>query len=399
MWNAFKTILSDRLICVVTLTMLVLGFTFASTFPYLSIIFVQQMGQPERHYSLLMVAMSVTGMLSGLVLGYLSDFVKDRRRMIIGTLIIGAIAAAIFFVWPSVWTFIICALVLRPASSNAFNLLFATIRAHTAPMGTLEATSINSMVRTIYALSWILVPGLVGSYIAVSGNASDSFAFASAAFLMCAVLYYFFGVASGRGEGSAAVPSLADAFKLLSSSFLLVRVVAIALINSAHALLAALQPLLVLSLPGGSTTDVGILAGLTAGLEMPIMIFAGMMLRRWPTWKIIVAGGLVHTIYLVVLWFVSSRWQLYSISVLNAAGAAVLLTLHLSYMQELINDRPGLSTSLMSVVSVISVGISALVFAAGSIYSGYSATPLIGAAVVLGGCALLVKLDAGRLSR
>ncbi len=393
MWHAFNTILSDRLIGIVTLTMLVLGFTFASTFPYLSIIFVEQMGQSERHYSILMFAMAVTGMVSGLVLGYLSDFVRDRRLMIIVTLVIGAIAAGIFFAWPNVWSFVICVLIMRPMSSNAFNLLFATIRAHILTLDSVEATAINSMVRTIYALSWILVPGLVGAYIAFSGNASDSFVFASAAFLASAVLYYYFGVASGRSESNTAAPSLGDAFKLLNSSYLFIRIFAISTINCAHALLAALQPLIMLSLAGGTTTDVGIVAGLTAGLEMPFMIFAGMMLRYWPTWKIIAAGGLVHVVYLSALWFVTDRWHLYSLAVLNAAAASVLLTLHISYMQDLIKDRPGLATSLMSVVSVISVGISAAVFALGSYYSSYTTTAFLGAAVVFGGCVLLVKLE------
>ncbi len=396
MWLAFKTIFSDRLIGIVTLTMLVLGFTFASTFPYLSIIFVQQMKQPEYSYSVLMVAMSMTGMLSGLVLGYLSDFVKDRRNMIIVTLVIGGIASAAFFASPNVLTFVICTLVMRPMSSNAFNLLFATIRAKTAVLESVEATSINSAVRTIYALSWILVPGLVGAYIAVSGNASDSFAFASAAFFGSALLYYFLGVASGRAESNLSAPSFSDAFRLMNSSFILVRAFSISLISSAHALIAALLPLSITAISGGSTTDVGILAGLTAALEIPIMILAGMLLQRWPTWKIICAGGLIHAAYFVGLWFVDSRWQFYALAIFNAGGAAILLTLHMSYMQDLIKDRPGLSTSLMGVVSVLSVGISALVFSAGAYFASYATIGLIGAVVVVSGCGLLWRLECNR---
>jgi hypothetical protein len=170
---------------------------------------------------------------------------------------------------------------------------------------------------------------------------------------------------------------------------------ALGMIATVHPANANLLPLFITHLAGGSTKDVGIISGLVAGLEIPFMLLGGYFNHRLPLWKIIIAAGLVHALYFVGLGLASSLWHIYALAVLNAAGAAILLSLHLSYVQELLPDRPGLGTSLLSISSLLYRALGALVFGSASLI-GFSGAAWFGAGLALGGCSLLYLLDRPR---
>jgi hypothetical protein len=100
----------------------------------------------------------------------------------------------------------------------------------------------------------------------------------------------------------------------------------------------------------------------------------------------------VHAIYFFGLGMVSSLWHIYALALLNAAGAAVLLSLHLSYVQELLPDRPGLGTSLLSISSLLYRSLGALVFGSSDVL-GFSGAAWLGGGIAVLGCILLYTLD------
>jgi predicted MFS family arabinose efflux permease len=395
MWQAFLKIVANGGIRVATLTLFCLGFTFASTYPYQSIIGIQQLRMGEGQYAILMVATALAGMLTALVLGYFSDRAKDRKQSILVALAVGAAGFGLFSALPSIFTFVFCLVVVMPVSSSAYGQLFAVIRAITQRYGSTEAASVNSIVRSIYAASWIVVPGLVGLFIATRSNVSDSFAIAAAAFALCFVVYGLFGASTPNTQvpQNGAWAGLQEALWLVASRNVFLRIAALALIASPHPSNAALLPLFITHLPGGTTTEVGLIAGLVAGLEIPFMLLGGHFSRSYPTWVIIVAAGLCHALYLLGLGFASTTWHIYALSLLNAAGAAILLSLHLNYVQDLMPNRPGLGTSLMSIVALLTKATGALVFAAAGTAFGFSGAAWLGAAVAVAGCLLLFSIE------
>ena len=96
------------------------------------------------------------------------------------------------------------------------------------------------------------------------------------------------------------------------------------------------------------------------------------------------------------LGFVTATWQIYALAIVNAAGAAIMLSLHLSYLQELMPDRPGLGTSLLSIGSLLNKGFGAVVFASAGTAIGFSGAAWFGVIVTVIGCALLYMLDRRR---
>ena len=57
-------------------------------------------------------------------------------------------------------------MLITPFSNSAYALLFGTVRSITNALGPKEAGSVNAAIRSFYAISWIVVPGLVGLFIA-----------------------------------------------------------------------------------------------------------------------------------------------------------------------------------------------------------------------------------------
>jgi MFS family permease len=395
MWQSFLKVVATSSIRVATITLFCLGFTFASTFPYQSIIGVDQLGLSTGQFSMLMLAVAIAGMIGSFVLGYASDLVVDRKRSILIVLAIGAFGFGAFALLPSIWSFMLCLLVFAPISNSAYGQLFAVIRTQTNILGSKEAASVNSVVRSIYAGSWIIVPGLVGLFIATRKNVSDSFAIAAAAFMLSFLIYLFFGAETKNIATSqlSAWAGFKAALKLVGSKTILLRLLALSLIATPHPVNAALLPLMITHFSGGNTMDVGIMVGLVAGLEIPFMLLGGYFGQSKPIWFIIVCAGLVHASYLFGLGFAHSLWQIYALAVLNAAGAAILLSQHMNYYQDLMPDRPGLGTSLQSISSLLYKGYGAAVFASAGTIIGFSGAAWLGGALALLGCVMLFALD------
>ena len=61
--------------------------------------------------------------------------------------------------------------------------------------------------------------------------------------------------------------------------------------------------------------------------------------------------------------------------------------------QNLLQDRPGLGTSLNQISTFMANGMSAVAFATGAAWLGYSHTAWLGVAMVLVGCTCLVLIE------
>lgn len=116
----------------------------------------------------------------------------------------------------------------------------------------------------------------------------------------------------------------------------------------------------------------GINASIAAGLEVPFMLAWGVAAARFSKEAILVTSALIYALYLLLLFYAQSVWQVYVLQGLNAIATAALLSITISYMQEAIKGRVGLSTSLMDVVTVVSTFTASAAFAALSSQESYT---------------------------
>ncbi len=392
MWRAVKLILSDRAIGAAITSLFLLGFTFAAVAPYYSIIAVLQLGLSKAEYAAIFALTAILSMIVSLVIGHISDTSNSRKPGILFALFLGAAGFASFAHFPSLWTFLAWQWLIMPFTGSAFSQLFAAVRTSSAERS--DGAAINSVTRSVYALSWIITPGVVGAMVATRQNVSDTVYVAAAAFLFSGLLYTFLGPSTQQGiaNPTSGLSGFTQAFTEVKNPKLLLRIASLAAIGTIHPANAALLPLQVLHI-GGTTTDVGLIAGLAAGLEIPFMLLGGYLAQRIALWRLIVAAGFLHAIYLVLLGNSDGLSQIYVLTVVHAAGASIMLTLHMTYLQDQLPDRPGLGTSLLSISSVLNKLLAAVVFASASLVWGLLGATVVGGLIALTGIAGLYLLD------
>jgi MFS family permease len=228
---------------------------------------------------------------------------------------------------------------------------------------------------------------------------TPAYGVAAVASLICFCLYFFFAPGNGPVREIPNQPGFFASLKRVFAPDVFIRVFVMSLLLGLQRLNGMVSPLIVVHSIGGSVVDVGFLSGLTAFLEMPFMMMWGLVQRRFHTVHVLASGTVLYCLYLVLLGFATAPWQLYALLGLNACGAAAILSLPITYLQDLIADRPGLGSSLISLNTFIGIGVAAGVFALGTAVTDYSGTAFVGAAVGIVAIVILLYLESGSRMR
>lgn len=389
---AIPLVFSDARIRAPALTLVALAFTYAATVPYQSIIGINELGLSSRSYSALVICASFVNVSASVVFGNLSDRIERNKLLMIALCLTGFLGFSSIYIFRSADAFIYATLFLIPVSNCANPLLFRAIRVATAKMEKGDSASVTASARALFSGSWALAPGLVGIYLSTADTMMPAYAVAAVASLAAALLFVLSPSNSG---GLARLPVSSESFVKSLGRVLhrrvLIGVGIMSLLGGLQRTSNIIAPLIITHSIGGSVIDVGVNSGFVAFLEMPFMLLYGRLQRRYRRSSVLIVGTCFYIAYLLLLSVVTRTWQIYALLPINACGAAAILSIPITYLQDLIADKPGLGSSLISVNLFLSNGISALVFGLGAAIVGYSDIALIAAALgVVAVLALLV---------
>lgn len=392
-------IIRDPLLRAPTVTLFLLGFTFASTQPYQSIIGINEFGMSDATYSVLIFAAAAINVAASILLGIVSDKLGDQRPLILWLTASGIVGFGLVYMVHSMTIFVLCVLVLLPINNSTFSILFGSIRQATNRIAPGEAISITAAVRAVYSGSWALIPGLVGLYLAQAQSMMPAFAVASIASAVCFGVYFFMTPKRQPvDDGTVAVGAVGfiESLGRLADRQLMLKLCGMALVTAAQRLNFTLTPLLITQTAHGGVADVGLISGGVALLEMPFMMLWARLQRRYHVIHLLVAGTVLYAAYLMLVSFATAPWQIYALLPLNACGAAAILCLPISYIQDMIADRPGLGSSLLAVNTFLSGGMGALLFAIGTGFGTYPDTARLDAVSALAAIAIMLALESRR---
>lgn len=376
------------------------GFTGAATSPYMSLIGIRELGLSDAFYSAITFVAALVNVSASVTAGIAADRLGRFRSSMIAASLFGVAGFGMVYAFPTAPTFVIAALVFLPIFGALNSLIFANIRANAGHMPARELMAVNSAIRAVLSASWVLVPGLVGIALAGAPSMLPAFLLASLACLVC-VLLFSFGMGPEGASGSA-VPvnhSFLRSLGQIVAAPVLVRLLAIALISSMLHINGTILPLIVTGAAGGAPADVGVIVGIVAFLEIIFILFWGWVEARTSTVFAVGVGAAIYCLYLVFLGLADSRVDVYVLTLISGLGAAAIIAVPISYLQNLISDRAGLGSSLIAVNVFVSGGLSSLLFGLGTGISNYSGTALIGALAGACGVGLLWLLDGPRVSR
>ena len=359
------------------------GAAFAAMTPFRAIVGVETLGLSNAQFGLVMVLNALGGAVIAVFLGWISDKSEDRRVLVLLCAVGGTLAFGLVWAVRTPIGFATAFCLLVPFGNALFSQSFAYSRAYYDRESPTHSSLVMSYLRSGFTVAWIIVPPLAG-WFAVQTSAYSVFGISAAAHLGCTLVVALLWTRPGARVGlKREVGSKGSSTGLARPRISVGHrygAFGVALAMVALQLNMTVLPLVIIRDLGGSLAQVGISAAVAAAIEVPFMIGWGYLALRWRKESILTIACVVFAVYLAAMSLVESFVQVLLLQSLAAVAIAALLSINISYLQEAIPGRIGLSTSLVNVTTVVAAMTASVIFAANP---GLSYAPLMAVAAVL----------------
>ena len=367
------------------------GAAFAAMTPYRAIVGVDELGLSNAAFGIVMALTAVGSACASVALGWLSDKVADRRILIFLCALMGVVAFGVIWAFQTPFIFILAFCLLVPFGNALFSQSFSYSRAFYNRTHPERAEFTLSLLRSMFTLAWIVVPPLAG-WIAARWSAYSVFAFSAVAHVGCTLVISLLWLQPDAKIGVAApganTPVTPPARIRIPAPYRF-GIVGVTCAMASVQLNMVLLPLIILRDLNGSLAQVGINASVAAAIEVPAMIGWGYLAVRVRKDVILAAASALFALYFGLMVFVGSFVQVVLLQAIAAVAIAALLSINISYLQDAIPSRVGLSTSLVDLSRVASVWIAAAVFSQNSAAT-YAPFIAVAALLSLAGAALML---------
>ena len=392
------TLFKDPALRMIAALMVLLGAVLCSFAPYVSVLAVHEFKLGNRGYAALMVASTIVSVGASVYVGIRADQTASRRAIAIWSCALLMAGAGVMTLRPGGISFVLAHGLILPVASTLFGQLFAQARlvAQTHPPDARD--NILAVIRALFALPFILVLPLWS--VAFSAGASLLSIYPAALTIAAAMLVLTLrswpkdGAALWQDRPSGL--SFGAALGEIARGPLAMRVLALGAVTAANTTYMALVGLVLVADVGRTTSDVALYAGLVAGLEVPFMLIMPYIARRLPRTRLILIGTAIYCGHVVGLPLMAGSPLLWGLILPAALGGAIILTLPIAYLQDLMADRPGTGASLMALQRLTGDILAAVCFVIGTTISGYGMVAALGAATAVFGALALHLADRPR---
>ena len=337
------------------------GLVAAAVGPYRAVVAIEGLGFSNTGFAAIMMVNALATVTMSVVLGNLSDRIHDRRRLVMLSAVMGGLAYAMIFLLRSQLSFVVAFCLILPLGGALMSQSLAFSRAYYDRNAPDRAEFMTSVLRTMFSAAWVVVPPLAG-LIAAKASVLDVFALAALGHLGCVLIFAYMFTRPEALLPPAPRPAAGEAFWRVLSAPQLVGIGGILMLRTAVQLHLTVLPLAMLTDFGGGFGDVGLTAAVAAALEVPFMILWGYAAVRLSRDWILIGNAALFAAYLLAVSRVTTPEAVLWLQLPHAIAAAALISLTITYMQDTIRGRIGLSTSLLDVVSVTSTLLAAGIF-------------------------------------
>lgn len=376
------------------LMFLAVGISVAVVFPFLSLFLSTAVHADPLRVTVFLVASPLSGVLIASRIGRASDRWPIRRRILIAAATSGVAGSLLAMFVRDYWVLLVMSVTLYAFAGSLFPQSFAYARQVLERDSPGHAAMGISALRTVFSLAWVAGPPLasvllnVGGFRLLYGLAAGTYALAA----IVAVVW----LDDLDAPGAATSPDLEKAEKPNNTDrsapsrrrwVLPATVVAFVLLQVPMTLGVQALPLFIGNDLHADPARAGLILGLCAALEIPLMLGLGALTTRFRLWTLIVAGGACGVAYYAIAFVAPNLWVLAAAQLINAVFIAAVSAVGISYVQDLLPEEPGRATTLYTntfPIGSIAAGVL-LGFAANLGYrSAYAmATALCVAGVVL----------------
>jgi SET family sugar efflux transporter-like MFS transporter len=361
------------------------GLATALVNPFLPLFLIHDIRAGAVRLGIFLVLSALSSMIVATALGTASDVNVAHRRFIIGGGIAGCLGYGVFAVSRSYWFLLLISASLGAISSSVIPQIFSYARQEIDSTHPQAASLAISGLRMWVSIAWVVGPP-IGALLLAAAGFPGLFALVCLAYGLIVLL-----AASGMKESfSAGFQNQAEVNRRRPSMQVAVVILAMTALQTAASLSTVTLPLLVTADLGAGVSSVGLVAGLCAALEIPLMVVLGIWATRTSPSYAIRAGAMLGIVYFVAAARVENVWQIAAVQVLQAAFIAAVMGVGISFFQDTMPHRMGYATTLYTNSSKISAMLAGGAIAAAQLI-GYRAMFDLSAALSAAGLLLLPR--------
>ena len=301
---------------------------------------------------LFFTARAASGMVAGLVTGWVSDRMRDRRVIIGVTSLAGAAGALCLALLRDYALLLVTGVVFASIGAGAFGQMFAYANELATARGR-DVTFFMSVMRSVFSAAYIVGPPL-GLFIMARYGFRPLYLGITGLSLASAVIGRWglrhappkVSPAATRGsrERGGVWRTIRSASSMPARTWLLLGVVLI--LSTVNQMFNIDISLHVTKDLGHSPQLVGWMLGLTAGLEIPVMIAAGRAAMRVGRGRLVGMSAVLATVSFCLLPVTASPVALLGLSALNGIWQGVALSIPMVMIQDETPGGAGTSSSL-----------------------------------------------------
>ena len=367
------------------------GLTGAFVSPYLPLFLSRTLHADPVQVATFLFLTPLSAIVIAIVLGRLSDWPGMRHRILIAAAGAGGLGFTLFAVMRNYWGLLGVAVTFVAVAGSLMAQIFAYGR-QVIDRGDPNRAALGiSALRTLLSLAWVAGPPLGALLIAGTGFRGLFLATAAGYLVMLAVLLIWrwdAGTATRSQAGPDPMAPHAPSGAGVATITLLGTVVAFVSLQCAATLGAEALPLFLNEDLHRGVSDAGLVLGLCAALEIPLMLLSGALASRWPLRRLMLLGGGFGVAYYAVVSISDSVWQVAAAQVLNAGFIACATGLGISYVQDLMPGLPGRATTMFTNSNRIGAMLAGPLLGVAQHY-GYRLAYGVGAGLCVTGLVLL----------
>ena len=340
------------------------GLSGAVFSPLLSLFLSTEVRAGPAHITLFLVASPLASVAVSTVTGRLSDRYPIRRALLVATGaagVAGMVAAAYV---RNFWLLLALAVTVTAFAQTTFPQSFAYARQALARVDPGRSAMAISTLRMLYSAAWVGGPP-VAAVIQSAGGFRYVYLLAAAAFAVATLVALAWlaepppvppadeTTPPTAGPAPEALPPDSPAASRAPAGnapgwVLAVTIAGFTLLQTPLTLGIQALPLFVTQDLHGATSASGLILGLCAALEIPLMLGSGALATRLPLRGLILGGAVLGTAYYGLAGLATEVWMLLAGQVLNAGYIAAVTGLGISYVQDMLPREPGRATTLYS---------------------------------------------------
>ena len=306
-----------------------------------SLFLVDGVGATPLMVGFFFVGRALLQIVMGLTIGALSDRTSNRRGLLVVCGCFSAAGAFTFMALRNYYLLLTIGGVFFGIGSAAFAQLFAYAR-EWADGRAMNPSSVNARLRALSSLAWIVGPP-VGLYVLATHGFRVLYLIVALFHLSAAGLALWLlpdlprapRRATPAGNPRAGIPP--SLWLLLSGVLLLF------MVNNMYQIDFTL---FVTRDLGYDASFAGLPLGLSAAVEVPVIMYLGTRTERFGKGRLVLLAALCATAFFAGLPFVHAKAGLLLIQGLNALWSAIALSVPVTILQDAMPDRLGTASSL-----------------------------------------------------